>query len=52
MLTQKSSLTTESGNFLEEIGNALGKVNEKICTAAGGKLPEKQCGASEAIGND
>ena len=48
----KSPVLTTSDNFLTDIENFLAKANEKICAAAGGKLPDKECGATEPIGKD
>ena len=48
----KSPVHTNSENFLTDMESALAKANEKICAAAGGKLPDKECGASEPIGKD
>ena len=48
----KSPVLTTSDDFLTDMENSLAKVNEKICAAAGGKLPDKECGASESIGKD
>lgn len=48
----KSPVLTTSDNFLSDIENVLAKANEKICAAAGGKLPDKECGATEPIGKD